>query len=497
MLAVHRKTALSLRISTLYNLLGSITPAAVALLTIPLLLQRVGEVRFGCLALVWLLLGHLVVFDFGVSRATANRIAKLAPNDLEVRRQVFWTAVWMNLGFGLLGACGVLLVAEPLATRIPDISGELRREFLDSIPWLAAAVPSLVVGGTLTGALEGKQQFAVVNVLQASGAVLVQVAPIVAAYAVAVDLDVLVAAVVLARTLSALLLLAANLLVVAPGAPCAPQPRHAFELFGYGAWIFLSALLVPFFMTLDKLLIGAMLGAAAVAYYSIPDQLVRRISVLPAAFARSVFPRISALDAVGARELSLRSMRILFAVVTPVVVMLSVVMHPFLSVWIDHEFADRASGPGVLLAAGIWLNSIAMIPYAHLQGSGRPDVTAKCHLVEILPHVLMLWVGVRLFGVTGAAAAMLAVTALDTALLMACARMQLWRKFYFWQGATWIAAACVLGVDSYDAGRWHYLAAFAVVGGAIAWALRVSPELGCLAATMLQRVPALYREWSR
>jgi O-antigen/teichoic acid export membrane protein len=169
-------------------------------------------------------------------------------------------------------------------------------------------------------------------------------------------------------------------------------------------------------------------------------------------------------------------------------------MNPFLSLWIDPDFAALASGPGVVLAAGIWLNGIAMIPYSYLQGTGRPDVTAKCHLLEILPHAIVLWICIRLFGAVGAAAAMLAVTILDTSLLMAFARMRIWRTMYFWQGAAWIVAACAVGFGSYAADRWRYAAAFMIVGGAVAWAFRLSPELGSMTVTLLRRVPVPRRE---
>ena len=485
---------MSLRNNTVYNLLGSVVPAAMALVTIPLLLDKVGEVRFGVLALVWLLLGHFAVFDLGLSRATANRIARLAPHDLPARRQVFWTSLWLNLCCGTVGALILLVAAEPLMGYVLSSADAVRQEVSHSLPWIAAAVPLTAIGGMLAGALEGRERFAAVNGLQAAGAAATHAAPVVAAYAVGTELDVLIAALVLARTGSVLMLLAANLRVVVPGRPCIPQLTHMRELFRYGAWISVSALLVPFFMTLDKFMIGAMLGAGMVAYYAVPDQLVRRISVLPMAFGRSMFPRVSALDGAASYELSLRYARVLVAVVTPVVATCSVAMNPFLSVWIDPGFAELATGPGVVLAAGIWLNGIAMVPYSYLQGTGRPDITAKCHLLEILPHVIALWLSIRFFGAVGAAAAMLAVTALDSGLLMALARMSVWRATYFWQGAAWIVAACAVGLGNYDVDRWRYGAAVAIVCGAIAWALRLSPELAGTTSAWLRRAPVPRRE---
>lgn len=479
---------LSLRGNTFYNLLGSLAPAAVALITIPLLLGQIGEARFGILALVWLVLGYFAVFDFGLSRATANRIARLPSADTTGARSVFWTSLWMNLGFGVLGAAVLVGSAEPLLVTFLDLSQATRKEALGATPWIAAAVPLATVAGVLAGALDGRERFDVVNGMQGIGAVAVQLAPVITAYTVSTDLDTLVAASVLGRTLSVLLLLGANLRLVAPGPPCLPDRQHARELFGYGAWISISALIVPFFVTLDKFMVAGLLGAAAVAYYSVPDQLVRRVSTFPIAIARGLFPRISMLAAADSRALSERAARVGICIVTPVVAGLAAAMYPFLAVWIDLDFAERARVPGVLLAAGIWLNSAAMVPSVYLQASGRPDVTAKCHLIEILPHVAVLWICVRLFGTIGAAAAMLAVTTLDMALLMSYARMPTWRATYFWQGAGWVCAACAAGLWSSGVNISSLSVALGITAGALIWAARTAPELREVAIVFLRRL---------
>jgi len=486
--AVARCSRLSLRRNTLYNLLGSLAPVAVALVTIPLLLARVGEVRFGILALVWLILGHFAVFDFGLSRATANRIAKVPRTDLAGARSVFWTSLWINLGCGVVGALVLFVIAEPVLVQFFHMSDAGREEALGATPWIAAAVPLATLAGVLAGALEGRERFDVVNAMQGFGAVITQAAPLVAAYAISTEIDTLIAASVLGRLLSVALLLLANLRLVAPGMPVAPTREHGRELFGYGAWISVSALIVPFFVTLDKFMVAAVLGAAAVAYYSIPDQVVRRVSTFPVAITRSIFPRLSMAAVADSRELSERAARIVVCIVTPIVAGLAAAMYPFLAVWIDADFAARARVPGVILAAGIWLNSTAMTPSIYLQASGRPDVTAKCHLIEIVPHVLALWLCVQAFGAAGAAAAMLAVTALDAFLLMRYAHMPLWRAGYFWQGATWVAVACAFGLWSSAVSVTSLGGALAIATGAAIWAAATGPELRAIVGALFGRL---------
>ena len=76
-----------------------------------------------------------------------------------------------------------------------------------------------------------------------------------------------------------------------------------------------------------------------------------------------------------------------------------------------------------ILAAGVLVNSLALIPFTYIQGVGRPDVTAKFHLVEAPFYLLLLWFGVQHFGIVGAATAWTIRVSVDGILLMLYVRL--------------------------------------------------------------------------
>jgi O-antigen/teichoic acid export membrane protein len=102
---------------------------------------------------------------------------------------------------------------------------------------------------------------------------------------------------------------------------------------------------------------------------------------------------------------------------TPVIIVGLFLMQPFLGWWIDTEFAAEAAFVGQIILLGLWANSLAIIPYVTLQAQGRPDLVAKAHLVEVLPYLAMLYIGLTHWGVAGAAWAWSLRVSLDALLL--------------------------------------------------------------------------------
>ena len=72
-----------------------------------------------------------------------------------------------------------------------------------------------------------------------------------------------------------------------------------------------------------------------------------------------------------------------------------------------------------ILAAGFLVNSLAIIPAAFLQGTGRPDIPAKFHLLELPIHVVLSWLLITRWGIAGAAMAWTSRVTLDALLLIA------------------------------------------------------------------------------
>jgi len=85
----------------IYNLMGSIVPILVGLITIPIYLKLIGADRFGVLSIVWLILGYFSLFNLGMGKAITVELSILEKTKF-TSGQVFITALLINIFFLLL-----------------------------------------------------------------------------------------------------------------------------------------------------------------------------------------------------------------------------------------------------------------------------------------------------------------------------------------------------------------------------------------------------------
>ncbi len=469
-----RGAPMSIRRNTLYNLLGQIAPLGVSLVTVPIYLHAIGEARYGVLAIIWLFTGYFGVFEMGLSRASAYHLARQHDEAPAVRSTTFWTALWMNLSFGLLGAVVLYAAAQPVFTHFFHMSGTMRHSVLASLPWIAAALPLSTLGGVLAGALEARERFAYMNLIGVFNTAVTQIGPLLVALFISPELTWLIPAVVIARA-SGLLLQFVGVWRFLPIVPSALfDHARARALFTYGGWISITNIVGPVLVSFDRMLIGALLSVQAVTYYTVPYNLVNRVSMLPGALSTSLFPRFSRIESGEGKQLAERGLHLLVAVMTPVTVIGIVLLPLFLMYWISPEFSRHGSTVGMILLAGIWINALAYIPYGLLQGQGRPDITAKLHLLELPFFLLLLWGGIHWLGLAGAALVWSLRNTADALLLFYFARIPLSLR-YVLPAITMLGFATAIAPQHIASAQ--SILALVTVLFSIIWALWIAPEM--------------------
>jgi O-antigen/teichoic acid export membrane protein len=110
-------------------------------------------------------------------------------------------------------------------------------------------------------------------------------------------------------------------------------------------------------------------------------------------------------------------MKLLFLLQWPLLVVLWLFAAEILDAWMGSEVAAAGAPVLRLLALAFFLNAFSQVALAGVQGLGRPDLKAKLDMFEVPFFVLLAALLIPRFGITGAAAAKLVVTVVDTSLL--------------------------------------------------------------------------------
>ncbi len=387
------------------NVLASMTPVVVSLATIPTQLHYLGEARFGILAIFAILLGYFAIFDLGISRAIAQRMAAVRDGNSLERGKIFWTGLAVNLAMGGLAAVVVLPLATWFFGTQMKAPPALHSELVVAAGWLALAVPTSLLTQVLRGAMQAGERFATLNLIYAIGNVSSQLLPLAVAIWYSPSLTVVLPVLFMTRFASMLALIWAVLTQVLGGFAPTYDRERAKDLLSFGGWVAVSSFVTPLMTALDRVLIGSMISTSAVSHYTVPYQLGDRTLLLPGALTDAVFPRIAARDEDGARAMAIKALAVITAVITPIMVAGIIGLRIFLSLWISPEFAAQSATPGTILFAGFCFAAMGIAMHVRLQAGGKPRLVAIAHLIEVVPFLCVLWLGFHFLGLPGAAVA--------------------------------------------------------------------------------------------
>jgi len=397
-------------LNSLWNLAGQSSPLLLAAFAIPLLIRQLGVDRFGVLTIAWILVGYLGLLDLGIGRATTKLLAeKMALGNSEGVTSLIGTAVF---SMTLLGIClGIILAALTpwLSHSALKIPFPLQRETLRSLYWMALAIPFVTLANGLRGMLEAHQSFGVISVMRVGLGAITYLGPL-AVLPFSRNLVPVVLTLVVARLVSCgLYFWICERSMTNFSLAVAWEYKSFSELLGFGGWITASNIISPIMVYLDRFLIGSLVSMAAVAYYTTPFELVTKLWIVPASLAGVLFPAFSETLAVGnndrAGSLYESGVSSIFVMLFPLILAVILFAPEGLHLWLGAEFAKRSARVLQILAIGVFINSLANVPYALLQASGRPDLTAKLHLIELPLYAGLLYWTIRFQGIAGAATA--------------------------------------------------------------------------------------------
>ena len=389
------------------NLLGAAIPALVMLATVPLVVKGLGQAGYGVYALVTAIVGYFAVIDINVTAGSVKYIAEhhaRGDQDKVVETVSFGLVTYAALG--LLGALGLLLGARWLITGVFAVPPALVPE----------AVPTLQLAAL--GFLAGQLQVYLNSVPQS-----------LMRYDMSARIEMVFGTLVPLATVGVLLLgyglfELVLLRVVASGAHCLvlwrairrllpgfrwrwPRARIRSELLAFSAYSCLARFATLSYVHADKLIIGALAGVTALAYFTVAATLANRVLGLSFRLSGVLFPAASALAASGELlrldRVYLKATRYVVFLNAAILVLVAVFAHQILRYWMNENFARHGALVLAVMALAQFVDSLTSLPSLVNDGMGHPRISGLFALARALAGLGIVYAGVAAWGIDGAA----------------------------------------------------------------------------------------------
>jgi O-antigen/teichoic acid export membrane protein len=412
--------------NTIWNLSGQIAPLVVAIFAIPLLIKGLGTDRFGVLTLAWVVIGYFSLFDLGLGRALTQLVAKKlgAQQEVEIPALV-WISLVLMLIMGLVGTLVVVLLSPWLVQDALKIPKALQPEALNAFYLLGLSIPVVISTAGLRGLLEAYQRFGLINIVRIPMGMFTFLGPLLV-FPFSHSLLPVVAILVIGRLVAWII----HLFLCFSVLPALVRSvdlhlTMVSPLIRVGSWMTVTNIVGPLMVYMDRFLIGGLLSMAAVAYYATPYEVVTKLLIIPGALVGVLFPAFSASFAKDRSRTALlfgRGVKYIFLSLFPISLLIITLASEGLDLWLGAEFAKNSARVLQLLTLGVFINSLAQVSFALIQGAGRPDLTAKLHLIELPFYLLAAWWLIDSYGIEGAAIAWVARIGVDTIFLLGMAQ---------------------------------------------------------------------------
>lgn len=490
-------TSPSLIRNVLSNWFVLATGVAYALFITPVIVRALGQEQYGVWSFLNGLLAYSDVLYFGLGTAFVKFVAgsrATGDQDGVNRLASVVTLIYTGLGIVSLVAAFVLsgFITHVFAT---PLAPELGRQAAITCMLLGGQLCFVFMGSAFIGLLSGYERYDLANGVYLVGVLLRFILtpllvreghePLLTMAWLGVSipgLSVLLLAIVAYRTIPGFALRLVK-----------PQAAELRQLYGFGLQSFFIVFAVKLISYTDTTVIGTTLGAASVALYTLPLQLVEYGRAAVAGFSGVFLPRLAGLvvqqDFRALRAAYLSSMRFACVLSGWLVASMIALGPAFLNRWVGPDFGTPTQYVLLALAIATFGQVIStQVPLPFYQALHVVAVPAIVLMLEAVVNLaLSLWLAPRL-GLVGVAVATVAPALLLSGMVLPpylCKRLGLpLRALYVTSVLPGLAVMALTLACHWLTGQVAVTESFVVIG------LRAAASLPIAAAVFAAALPA-------
>lgn len=397
------------------NFIGYVFPMLVALLCIPYLYRSIDAEIFGVLSLLWAVVGYFGLFDLGLGRTLTYKVAQsYKENKTREIERIFWIGMIVSLVVGVVSALILIIFATPYSQKILNLKNSSETETYHTFLIVSVTIPLTTVVSIFRGGLEGLGDFRTTSTNRGITGMLLFMMPLLFVLNGWKNIDAMALSLFVARLLV--------LLHLIPHVKVYLLPKkiefiEIKKIISYGGWVSVSSIIGPVMVYGDRFFISTILSVDYLPVYTITQELMQRMLIIPAAISGVAFAVLSAGKSIENNKIFWSLSKKIFVVMSIVLAVFAVSSSKLFEIWISKEFSESSSKIVVILSIGLLFNSVAQMPLVSLYSKNKPKIVAVIHCSELVLYSIFLVIMIKQFGITGAAFAWTTRAAIDCLVL--------------------------------------------------------------------------------
>lgn len=399
--------------SVLSNWFATAATLAVGFFLAPFIVHRLGNVAYGVWVLAISSVNYMVLLDLGMASSVVRYVSKgWATEDHEGASEALSAVLWVRLQISavILLVSGCLAAVFPFFFKVPAALTTDAREAILVIGVTTAISMSFGVFSSTISALNRYDLRSCVTLAQLALRVGGVVAVLLSGHGiVAIAFCELFAAVVGNALLTIIVRKIYPQLKVRLKKPSRDALRR---IWSYSFYAFVLTIAAQLTYQSDNLVVGAVISATAVTFYSIGNSLCRYSQQLVNAMTMTFIPAASTYEAGGQTD-SLRALyfngtRATLAISLPIMITLLTRGHNFIGVWMGPQYSHTSGTILAILATGLLFSMPNSTASAIAWGVEKHKTVAKWAILEAVTNLTLSVFLARRFGLYGVAVGTLA-----------------------------------------------------------------------------------------
>lgn len=390
--------------------IGYALPLLTALMTIPVMVSRLGVDLYGMYIICVSLIGFMTLVDLGVGQTIIKYISAYEAGDEHNKiKPVLNVALLVYLLIGVISAV-VLYLLSPLIASWLYSAEEPRRLAENALKITVLPMFFGYVNQYSLNVCKAYHRFDLPAIIHNSGnmgGIILAALLLLAGF----SLHEILWGYALVYGLAFLAGTWAALKVLGGERPVPVFDSMVFrEIVSFSFYTFLGNFVSSLASRADKLFIGVIVGTEAVTFYQISFTVAQMANGIIHTLVHIIFPRFSELWAVNDRKglltLYKQVNKVMLLISSMIAIMLITVGGDFLTLWISAEFAGKASFTLQIIALYFFLHSNTVTGYWVLQGAGKAVLTAFIAVVGAAAYFIGVYYLGNAYSYNGVAAAL-------------------------------------------------------------------------------------------